>query len=237
MRSIPHSAFRIGNMPLRAIYFDAGNTLVFPDLGKTLAPLAARGLRAVQEQLYAAERAAKRRLDAAHASDPYDRSVDQQFWDIYYQHLLGQLGRSDPQLQAELVAATRQSRHWCRSWPRTRQILGRLRRRYRLGMISNSDGHIAELMRDIGLGDCFESFTDSGLVGYEKPDPRIFQVAMQSLSVTPEESMYVGDVYSVDYAGARSAGMRAILLDVSGTYRESDLPRVESLAELEAHLT
>jgi FMN phosphatase YigB (HAD superfamily) len=42
----------------------------------------------------------------------------------------------------------------------------------------------------------------------------------------------VGDVYSVDYVGATRAGMQAILFDVSGTYRESGLPRVESLEEL-----
>jgi FMN phosphatase YigB (HAD superfamily) len=43
----------------------------------------------------------------------------------------------------------------------------------------------------------------------------------------------VGDVYSVDYVGARNAGMQAILFDVAGTYRESEFPRVESMAELE----
>jgi FMN phosphatase YigB (HAD superfamily) len=52
----------------------------------------------------------------------------------------------------------------------------------------------------------------------------------------PAESLYVGDVYSVDYIGARNAGMDAVLFDVSGTYRERGLPRVETLAELESWL-
>jgi FMN phosphatase YigB (HAD superfamily) len=46
----------------------------------------------------------------------------------------------------------------------------------------------------------------------------------------------VGDVYSVDYAGAQKVGMQAVLFDVAGAYRDQDLPRVESLAELELWL-
>ena len=53
------------------------------------------------------------------------------------------------------------------------------------------------------------------------------------MDVSPEQSLYVGDMYSVDYLGATGAGMRAILFDVSGAYRDSGLPRVESLEELE----
>jgi FMN phosphatase YigB (HAD superfamily) len=51
-----------------------------------------------------------------------------------------------------------------------------------------------------------------------------------------EESLYVGDVYSVDYVGARNVGMQAVLFDVAGAYRDRELPRVESLAQLEAWL-
>jgi FMN phosphatase YigB (HAD superfamily) len=48
--------------------------------------------------------------------------------------------------------------------------------------------------------------------------------------------LYVGDLYSVDYVGARNAGMQAVILDVAGTYRDRDLPRVETLSELEQWL-
>ena len=53
------------------------------------------------------------------------------------------------------------------------------------------------------------------------------------MKADPAESLYVGDVYSVDYEGAKKAGMDAVLFDVAGAYRERGLPRVESLAELE----
>jgi FMN phosphatase YigB (HAD superfamily) len=56
------------------------------------------------------------------------------------------------------------------------------------------------------------------------------------MNARPDESLYVGDVYSVDYLGAIGAGMQAILMDVSGAYRENGLPRVESLEELQIKL-
>ena len=72
-----------------------------------------------------------------------------------------------------------------------------------------------------------------GTIGIEKPDPVIFDAALRDMKAEAAESLYVGDVYSVDYVGARRAGMQAVLFDVAGAYRERDLPRVESLAELE----
>ena len=48
-----------------------------------------------------------------------------------------------------------------------------------------------------------------------------------------DECLYIGDVYSVDYAGARNAGMQAVLFDVAGAYRERPEPRMESMEQLE----
>jgi putative hydrolase of the HAD superfamily len=87
-----------------------------------------------------------------------------------------------------------------------------------------------------GIADCFESITDSGIVGFEKPRPEIFEAALKTMKVRAEESLYVGDVYSVDYIGATNAGMQALLFDVAGAYRDRHEPRVESLAQLESWL-
>jgi FMN phosphatase YigB (HAD superfamily) len=56
------------------------------------------------------------------------------------------------------------------------------------------------------------------------------------MGVAPGNALYVGDLYSVDWSGATNAGMNAILFDVAGAYRETRLPRVESLNELETRL-
>jgi putative hydrolase of the HAD superfamily len=57
------------------------------------------------------------------------------------------------------------------------------------------------------------------------------------MKADPAESLYVGDLYSVDYVGARNAGMQAVILDVSGAYRDRELPRVENLPQLESWLS
>lgn len=219
-------------MAVSAVFFDAGNTLVFPTLERFLAPLRERGVSVTQEQLFAAERAAKRLQDEAASHG----SVDHSFWNHYHSHLLRDLGISDTALQDALVAAARSSQNWMTVLPGTEDALLRLRRRFHLGVISNSDGRIAQVFEKLGLGACFDSFTDSGIVGHEKPDPRIFKAAMDSLSARPDQSVYVGDIYSVDYVGARGAGLTAVLFDRAGAYRDSGMPRAENLVELEQWL-
>jgi HAD superfamily hydrolase (TIGR01509 family) len=216
------------------IFFDAGNTLVFANPERTLAPLHARGVRPKPEQLHAAERQAKTELDRANATP--GRYTDRQYWDTYYSFLLKSVDLHDSELHEALVTASRTSGNWDVVRAGTREILLQLARKYRLGVISNSDGGMEKLLRSCGLGECFLGYTDSGNVGREKPDPAIFQAALQQLSAQPENSLYVGDVYSVDYVGATRAGMQAMLFDVSGTYRDKGLPRVESLEELSTKL-
>jgi len=53
------------------------------------------------------------------------------------------------------------------------------------------------------------------------------------MNAAPDESLYVGDVYSVDYLGSTGAGMQAILMDAPGAYRDKGVPRVESLEALQ----
>jgi putative hydrolase of the HAD superfamily len=155
---------------------------------------------------------------------------------MFYSSLLEQLGIQDDDLRNQLVDATRISKNWIDIRPGTREVLQRIGKRYRLGVISNADGKIAEVLSSCGIADCFSAIVDSGVVGYEKPHPAIFETAVRETGTAPEQSLYVGDVYSVDYLGATRAGMQALLFDVCGAYRDMSLPRVESLEELERKL-
>ena len=132
-----------------------------------------------------------------------------------------------------LVENTQKSANWDQILPGTRDALERLRQDYAMAVISNADGKIDAVLRRCGIADCFDSITDSGNVGTEKPHPAIFEAALRDMKADAAESLYVGDVYSVDYVGARNAGMQAVLFDVAGAYRERGFPRVESLAALE----
>jgi putative hydrolase of the HAD superfamily len=78
-------------------------------------------------------------------------------------------------------------------------------------VISNSEGGLAELLAQIGIADAFEHVIDSGRLGIEKPDPRIFAHALALLEVAPEtRAVHIGDSWSADVAGALAAGWRAI---------------------------
>ena len=218
-------------MPITAIFFDIGNTLLFPDHEKTLAPLWNRGVHPSQAQLDGAERVARQEMDLLVSRT---RKVDQQYWEIYYSHLLHTLGISDISLRLELVSLARTSSNWSRMHPETFAVLGALRKSYRLGAISNSDGHMAERLASVGLDIYLEQIIDSGKVGHEKPAPQIFQAALEAMKLAPEGTLYLGDIYSVDYLGAQNVGMHAMLMDVAGVYATRQLPRIESIGELEA---
>jgi HAD superfamily hydrolase (TIGR01509 family) len=214
------------------IFFDVGNTLLFPNWKRILAPLRARGIQPELDQLRAIERETKKKFD----DRVTEGRVDLGFWQGFFADLLAALGVDDPTLAEEMTAATRLSANWDRVRPGTRETLESIGQRHKIGVISNADGKIKDVLATCGIADCFLTITDSGLVGHEKPHPAIFAAALREMNAQAEEALYVGDVYSVDYLGATRSGMQAILFDVSGAYRERGLPRVESLDELHAIL-
>ena len=215
------------------ILFDVGNTLLFPNWCRILAPLADKGVMPNDDQLQAVERRTKNEFDNLVMGG----KVDHGFWQLFYSHLLELLRLGDNGVGRALSEATRLSSNWDRIRPGTREALDKIGGLFRIGVISNADGHIAKVLKVCGICDCFLSITDSGIIGHEKPHPAIFAAALHSMEVAPERALYVGDVYSVDFRGARNAGMQATLFDVVGAYRDRDVPRVESLAELQQQLT
>lgn len=212
----------------RTIFFDVGNTLLFPNRARMLAPLPEER-HPTLAQWQALERRTKKEFDQGMSGG----AVDHGFWWTFHTYLLQDLNAMDNGIRDQLVQNTQQSANWDQILPGTRTALERLSRDYPMAVISNADGRIEDVLRRCAIADCFQSITDSGIVGTEKPHPAIFAAALQQMKAQPAESLYVGDVYSVDYVGARNAGMEAVLFDVAGAYRDRDLPRVESLGELE----
>ena len=215
----------------RFIFFDVGNTLLFPNRARMLAPLATNRHPTI-ERWQALERRTKQEFDEGMTAG----KVDHGFWWTFHTYLLQELNALDDGVRNILVENTQNSANWDQILPGTREALERIRQHYSIAVISNADGRIDVVLRRCGIVDCFASITDSGIVGHEKPHPAIFEAALRAMKAEPAESLYVGDVYSVDYIGARNVGMEAVLFDVAGAYRDRDLPRVESLAELEVWL-
>jgi len=216
----------------RNIFFDVGNTLLFPNRARILAPLP-EDRHPTLKAWQALERRTKLEFDLGMNSG----KVDHSFWWTFHTYLLQGLGAtSEDGVRDALIENTQKSANWDQILPGTREALDRIRQEYAIAVISNSDGAIHTVLRRCGIADCFQSITDSGNVGHEKPHPAIFEAALREMKAEPADSVYVGDVYSIDYVGARKVGMHAVLFDVAGAYREREFPRVESLAGLESWL-
>jgi len=223
------------NSKIKVVFFDVGNTLLFPNRERIHAPLAKRGMLADPEHLRDLECRTKNQFDGMLTENG---STDHSFWWMFYTQLLGEMAVKDDvdAIRDQLVTGIRNSSNWDAIRPGTAEQLREIARSYPVAVISNADGRIEDVLRKCGIADCFRTITDSGIVGYEKPQPEIFQQALKSMQAAPEESLYVGDVYSVDYLGATGAGMQALLMDVPGAYRDKGVPRVESLEELQIAL-
>lgn len=121
-----------------------------------------------------------------------------------------------------------------------RAVLGRLRERYRLGVVSNFYGNLEAVCDDAGIRPLFDVIVDSARVGYTKPDARIFRCAVDALGLTFGQTMFVGDSPTRDMAGARAVGMAHVwLVEADGSARVpccGDDRVIHTLKELEGLL-
>jgi putative hydrolase of the HAD superfamily len=101
---------------------------------------------------------------------------------------------------------------------------------YRMAVLSNWDNSLHRTLRTHGLTGFFEHVVASLEEGVEKPDPRIFQILLERAGVEPEEALHVGDNTLDDWQGARSVGMRALVLDREAE-SQTDV-RITSLLQL-----
>ena len=106
-----------------------------------------------------------------------------------------------------------------------------------LVVVSNANGTLRRHMDRLGLSPFVDIVLDSCEEGVEKPDPKFFQIALSRAGAEPATTIHVGDFYQVDVIGARSAGIRPVLVDQAGLRPDADCPRVDSLRELVAQIS
>jgi putative hydrolase of the HAD superfamily len=221
--------------PLRAVFFDAGNTLVRMNYGAIAEELARHGTRVAPADVQRAEWRARVRLDDELFSRTRPASTEtRSSADRYVRYLLEELGVRD----ATTIARATEFRYaynqpigiWNVVDPQAREALELVRGAgLRAGVISNSNGSVRASLQALGLAPYLDFVLDSGEVGFEKPDPRIFALALARAGVSAAEAVYVGDLYSIDVRGARAGGLHAVLLDPGGHWGERDCPRVPDL--------
>ena len=220
---------------MRAVIFDAGNTLLRMNYGIIADHLRTRGRVTSPDQVEEAELRARVRLDP-HLAPGASSTESAVTHGRYLRYLLEHLAITD---EAEIGAIARWRRGynlpvglWNRADP---EALGAIRRVREAGLvagvISNSNGSVRSILEETGLAAHLHFIIDSSVVGVEKPDPRIFHLGLREAGVAPAEAVYVGDLYSVDVLGARAAGLDGILLDPRGFWAPRDCRLARGLDE------
>jgi FMN phosphatase YigB (HAD superfamily) len=90
---------------------------------------------------------------------------------------------------------------------RNRPVLERLARRYRLGVVSNFTGNLQPCLEELGLARLFAAVSDSAVLGWAKPDRRIFEHTLAALGAPPQRAWMVGDNFEADIRAAAALGM------------------------------
>jgi putative hydrolase of the HAD superfamily len=124
-------------------------------------------------------------------------------------------------------------------YPETLGVLKGLKEQgFELGIISNFDTRLFNVLRGLGLTDLFDTVTISSLAHAAKPAPQIFRHALEKHAVDPEEAAHIGDSLRDDVQGARQAGLCGILITreparSSEVKRQPDqVPTIRTLEEL-----
>jgi len=201
--------------PYDAVLFDAGNTLVFVDGRRVHRILRDHDAEIGEEEFEALEREA--RLTLSRAMGETATGDDRQVWRDYFLTLIAGSGVPNGRMKeaGEEIRRSHEARHmWTHVRHGTAEAIASVRRRgYRAAVVSNADGRVEGLLRERGLAEHLEFVIDSEVVGVQKPERRIFELAVERLEVPAERVLYVGDLYAVDVLGARGAGLDALLVD------------------------
>ena len=218
---------------VKTVFLDAGGVLVFPNWARVADTLARRGVVTTAGALADADQRAKHKLDWADGAPAaaYD-DIEQVFFELVFELAgvpVGAAGRA-------AIAEVREYHATSNLWevvpddvPRALERLHALG--LRLVVVSNANGTLRGVLDRVGLANHVDVVVDSFEEGVSKPDPRLFEIALERSTADRETTVHLGDVYQSDILGARSAGLRAVLLDQLGLYRDVSCPRVRSLAE------
>lgn len=219
-----------------AVFFDLGQTLVCP---RGSFPELFREVCAEHEVILAAEEVSdllsliEAEIGAEQArGGAFSRSAaaSRRFWTRLYRRVLGErLGAYPEHLPQALYDRFRNPMSY-QLYPDVLPTLTALRAAgARLAIISNWEAWAVELIERLGLAPFFDVAVISGVVGVEKPNPRLFHLAMEGVGVPPERAAHVGDHPAHDCDAAHAVGISPILLDRYGRHPVSPWPRIERL--------
>jgi HAD superfamily hydrolase (TIGR01509 family) len=220
---------------------DAGNTVVFLDHGRVARLCGALGFATDAATIERAEGQAKIALEEGRTLAPeWSRAhvAASRGWAGYVGTMLHGAGLPLDRLPAVLDALWGEHvalNLWSLVPPGLVAALDRARAAgVHVAIVSNSEGRLDALLVRLGVRASIDLVVDSAIAGFEKPDPRIFDVALGHFGVPASRALHLGDVYATDVLGARAAGVRVALVDpfehLAG--RHPDVPRVPGAGEV-----
>ena len=217
------------------VFLDAGGVLCHPSWKRVADALMRHGATVTAAALATAEQKATRDIDDATViGTTDDRARGWLYFNLVLQHAGVEQNAGTDAALAELREYHRHDNLWEHVEPDVAPALAAMKDRgLRLVVVSNANGRLRHLFDRVDLTKWFDHVLDSHEWGVEKPNPRLFQLALEQSRAEAATTVHVGDLYHVDVAGARRAGLReGILFDMAGLYEGIDCPRVRSLAEL-----
>jgi HAD superfamily hydrolase (TIGR01549 family) len=235
MIGLPPRVNSMQSCAIETVFLDAGGVLCHPSWVRVAGALVRHGASVTPAALAAAEQKATHDIDTAStigATDDRSRG-----W-LYFNRVLAHAGveqdaGTDAAL-AELREYHRENNLWEHVESDVIPALAALRDRgLRLVVVSNANGRLRHLFDRVDLTKWFDHVLDSHEWGVEKPDPRLFELALEQSRADASKTIHVGDLYHVDVMGARQAGLcEGVLFDMKNLYDGVDCPRVSSLAGL-----
>jgi putative hydrolase of the HAD superfamily len=220
--------------PLKALLFDFGGTLAFLDYELLAREFSRPGRPIDPLALEFAEYEGRAMIDRVLMSGQH-RDVNKGY-EEFFAAWLGAAGIPEEEIREHgerFREIHREATLWRVVRPGTIDALERLRARgLKLAIVSNAEGQVESDAQRFGLAPLFDTIIDSHIVGVAKPDPRIFQIALERLGVAPDEVRYAGDIYSIDMLGARAAGIEGALIDQHGRYHWVEHEKIRHVGEL-----
>ena len=224
-----------GALEINTLFLDAGGVLCHPSWPRVSAALASEGVSISSAALAAAEPFAKRDIDVASVVGATTDST--RGW-LYFNKVLEYAGVPLCDATDAALAVMRAYHDADNLWEDVpADVVPALERFRALGLtlvvVSNANGRLKHLFDRLGLTPYFDVVLDSHEWKVEKPDPRLFQIALEQAQADPAFTAHVGDLFHIDVAGARAAGLReGVLLDAAGLYPEVTCRRIRALDEL-----
>lgn len=221
------------------MFFDAGETLVhphptFPDLFAQI--LRREGYEVTPELVRERGHVVFDRFRAAaEDGELWTTSPERskRFWHEVYEIFLRELGLTDANGLIDTVYREFTDLSNYRLFEDVPAVLERLQGAgLILGVVSNFEAWLERLLDELGVTDYFAVRVVSGVEGMEKPDPRIFRLAMARAGVAPSDSVYVGDNPEFDVDPALAVGMFPVLIDRRDRFPDAPGPRIVSMGEL-----